>query len=70
MTCLHCGNTSGLRDSKGNCISCGAPLPAETKMFLVPDICTTSGGWFPLSSDDALPPVHEGLYYSEGRIDE
>ena len=24
--CAYCGNTSGYRDLRGNCISCGAPL--------------------------------------------
>ncbi len=26
MTCLYCGNTSGIKDSTGNCVSCGSPL--------------------------------------------
>lgn len=26
IRCAHCGNSSGRLDSRGNCVSCGAPL--------------------------------------------
>ena len=25
--CKYCGNKSGLKDARGNCVTCGAPTP-------------------------------------------
>ena len=33
--CTYCGNTSGILDDKGGCISCGAFLPLDNDEDLV-----------------------------------
>ncbi len=35
--CAYCGNESNLRDSRGNCIACGAPRPAPPMEIVMPD---------------------------------
>ena len=31
MKCDYCGNTSGLLDERGNCVSCGAVMPIQNR---------------------------------------
>ena len=31
MKCDYCGNTSGLLDARGNCITCGAPMSIQNR---------------------------------------
>ena len=58
LVCYHCGNTSGLVDSRGMCISCGAELeekrddtPKDTR---IPEQVDDDWG-FEFSEEDHRP---------------
>lgn len=60
-TCEYCGNKSTFRDSRGNCLGCGAVRPPSTIGTPHPDFASLpSPRWGGLvsSSTDYEPPDH------------
>lgn len=35
MKCEYCGNTGGIRDDRGNCVSCGGVLPVISESVTI-----------------------------------